>query len=73
MELLVLKSSNDYIRVRAENYHLCRLDKASVFPMEELEKVRIHATILREKGFHSISIARLTLSEEPFESHYIKD
>jgi hypothetical protein len=67
MELLIIKSGDDYIRVKAEQYLLCRLDKASVFPMHKLQEVKSHANILREKGFDRISIARLTLSEEPFE------
>lgn len=73
MELLIIKSGKDYIRVKAENYILCQLDKASVFPMDKLEEVKIHAKILREKGFHRISISRLKLSEEPFENHDIED
>ncbi len=73
MELLIIKSGNDYIRVKAENYILCRLDKASVFPMDKLEEVKNHARMLRKKGFHRISISRLRLSEEPFENQEIED
>jgi hypothetical protein len=73
MELLIIKSGKDYIRVKAENYILCRLDKASVFPMDKLEEVRTHAKILKEKGFRRISLSRLKLSEEPFESHNLED
>jgi hypothetical protein len=68
MELLILKSDNDYIRVKAESYICCRLDKASVFPMNKLEQVRNHANRLIKKGFRRVSIARLKLSEEPFEA-----
>jgi hypothetical protein len=73
MELLIIKSGEDYIRVKAENYLLCQLDKASVFPMDKLKAVKTHVNILREKGFHRISISRLRLSEEPFETHDIED
>jgi hypothetical protein len=69
MELLIIKSGKDYIRVKAEKYILCQLDKASVFPMDKLEEVKTHTQILREKGFHRISISKLKLSEEPFENH----
>ena len=68
MELLIIKSGDDYIRVKAEQYLFCQLDKASVFPMDKLQEVKSHANILREKGFHRISISRLRLSEEPFET-----
>jgi hypothetical protein len=67
MELLIIKSGQDYIRVKAENYIPCQLDKASVFPMEKLEAVKSHAKILSEKGFRNISICRLKVSEEPLE------
>jgi hypothetical protein len=66
MELLIIKSDNDYIRVKEGRYSPCRLDKASVFPMEKLEQVRIHADRLKEEGLPRVSIARLTLTEEPF-------
>jgi hypothetical protein len=69
MELLIIKSGNDYIRVKAESYIFCQLDKASVFPLDKLEEVRTHAKILREKGCRRISISRLKLSEEPFEDY----
>ena len=73
MELLIIKSGKDYIRIKAENYFLCQLDKANVFPMNKLEEVQTHAKILREKGFPRISISRLKLSEEPFEDNDSKD
>lgn len=69
MELLIIKSGKDYIRVKTENYIRCPLDKASVFPMDKLEEVRTHVKILRFKGFRRVSISRLKLSEEPFEGH----
>lgn len=69
MELLIIKSGQDYIRVKTEKYILCQLDKASVFPMDKLEEVKTHTQILRDKGFHRISICKLTLTEEAFENH----
>lgn len=68
MELLIIKSGEDYIRIKAENYLLCQLEKASVFPMEKLKEVKTHVNILIENGFQRISISRLRLSEEPFEN-----
>ena len=73
MELLIIKSGNDYIRVEAGDYIPCQLDKASVFPMDKLEAVKSHADKLKEKGFIRILICRLKLSEEPFESHDSED
>jgi hypothetical protein len=73
MELLVIKSGKDYIRVKAENYIPCRLDKASVFPFDKLEEVRAHINLLREKRFQRLSISKLTLSESLFENHDCED
>jgi hypothetical protein len=73
MELLVIKSGKDYIRVQAENYIPCQLDKASVFPLHKLEAVRTHVHLLKEKGFRRIWISRLTLSETPFENPDCED
>jgi hypothetical protein len=73
MELLIIKSGNDYIRVKAENYILCQVDKASVFPLDKLEAVKDHAKIMSERGFARVSISKLMLSEEPFNSQEIED
>ena len=40
MELLIIKSGEEYIRVTGEGYHLCALDKASVFPFKKMETVK---------------------------------
>jgi hypothetical protein len=73
MELLIIKCDKDYIRIKDGSYSCCRLDKASVFPMDKLEQVRIHANSLRKKGFRRVSIASLKLSEEPFEDHDVEE
>ena len=67
MELLIIKSNNQYIRFKDKDYHLVNLDKASVFPMDQLESVRTHAAAVRDRGMDA-SIKRLVLTEEDFES-----
>lgn len=67
MELLIIKSGEDYIRVKTENYNLCRLDKASVFPIDNLDVVKKHVKKLKEKDFPRIAIYKLKLIEEPLE------
>jgi hypothetical protein len=67
MELLIIKSGEDYIRIKTEHYIPCQLDKASVFPIDKLDAVKSHVERLRAKGFQRISISRLKLSEAPFE------
>ncbi len=68
MELLIIKSGEDYVRVKSENYNVCRLDKASVFPIDNLDEVKKHVKKLKEKDFPLIAIYKLTLIEEPFGS-----
>ncbi|MCD4675485.1 MAG: hypothetical protein K8S18_05745 [Desulfobacula sp.] len=64
MKLLIIKSGKDYIRFKDDTYLLVRLDKASVFPFEQMDLVRQHESRLMEQGFKNISIKRLILSEE---------
>ena len=67
MELLIIKSGEDYVRVKTESYSLCRLDKASVFPIDHPDEVKKHAKNLKEKDFPLIAIYKLKLIEEPLE------
>ena len=64
MELLIIKSGKDYVRVKTENYSLCQLDKASVFPIDNLDEVKKHVKSLKEKDFPLLSIYKLKLIEE---------
>ena len=64
MELLIIKTGKDYIRVKDANYFIVKLDKASVFPFEKLDLVKNHASSLKEQKFNSICIKKLILTEE---------
>ncbi len=64
MELLILKNIDQYIRFKENEYILVNLDKASVFPMEQLETVKDHERELVRQGFIDVQIKRLTLTEE---------
>lgn len=64
MELIIIKSGNDYIRAKNGTFHLVGLDKASVFPLEELELVRRHQADLQRAGFTDIILKKLVISEE---------
>ena len=64
MELLILKSGTTYIRVKEKQFLLVGLDKASVFPMDQITQVREHEAQLKTQGFESVRIKRLILSEE---------
>jgi len=69
MELLIIKSGKDYVRVKKKgggrDYILCNLDKASVFPMDKLDIIKDHLKRLRNRSFASVSVNRLIISEEP--------
>jgi hypothetical protein len=65
MELLIIKSDQDYVRVKAGDYILCQLNKASVFPIDKLDAVEKHVKKLREKDFTRVAIYKLKMIEEP--------
>ncbi|MEN8211530.1 MAG: hypothetical protein ABFR31_07410, partial [Thermodesulfobacteriota bacterium] len=64
MELLIIKSGKDYIRFKDNSYLTVQLDKASVFPFDQMEIVQQHQASLKKEGFQNISIKKLTLTEE---------
>ena len=64
MELLILKSATDYIRIKEGRFLRVGLDKASVFPMDQMDLVKTHQAHLKTQGFESVSIKKLILSEE---------
>lgn len=59
-----MKSGDNYIRVKNEEYLLVQLDKASVFPMDKLDLVRRHKTSLITAGFEQVALKKLILTEE---------
>ncbi len=67
MELLIIKSGKDYIKVAPEGYTTCLIDKVSVFPMNNLEMVKEHVKRLKDVGFPRVAIHRLRILEEKFE------
>ncbi|MCP4672314.1 MAG: hypothetical protein GY857_13530 [Desulfobacula sp.] len=66
MELLIIKSGKDYIRVKEDNYLMVKLDKASVFPFDKLNLVQDHESSLKSLGFKNICIKKLILTEKDF-------
>ena len=68
MELLIIKSGKDYFRVKEGEYLKCNLDKASVFPMDQIDMVSHHIEKLINSGETAAMIYKLTITEEPFEN-----
>ncbi len=66
MELLIVKSNTDYIRFKEEGSLLVKMDKASVFPMDQIDTVKQHKARLIQEGFKDVYIKKLVLTEEDF-------
>ncbi|WP_419658145.1 hypothetical protein Dvar_71070 [Desulfosarcina variabilis str. Montpellier] len=67
MDLLIIKCGDDYIRIKEDAFFTVGLDKASVFPMHQLDQVRDRLKQVQSGGFVQAAIYRLTLTERPFE------
>ena len=63
MELLILKSGTRYIRVKEHQFLQVTLDKASVFPMDQMPLVKEYEARLKTNGF-TVCIKKLILSEK---------
>lgn len=66
MELLIIKTDQGYIRFKEGRYLSVNLDKASVFPLDQLKAVKSHLNTMKTKGFDTARIKRLILTEEDF-------
>lgn len=66
MELLIIKCKDGYIRVKDNDYITCTMDKASVFPIQDLDRVKQHVKNLRKRDEQNIQIRTLTIIEGPF-------
>ncbi len=66
MELLIVKTGGEYIRVKPEGCLCVGLDKASVFPMDQLGKVLALEADLKAQNFKDVCIKKLVLTEVDF-------
>ena len=66
-ELLIIKTGDDYIRIKDDAYIRCKLDKASVFPMAKLEDVKAHIRMLSAMPDMRPTLFKLILKELPFD------
>ncbi len=64
MELLIIKCGQKYIRFKDGAYLIVNLDKASVFPLDQLPAVQEHLDGLKNKSFDQVQIKKLVLTEE---------
>ncbi|MCP4021718.1 MAG: hypothetical protein GY729_07740 [Desulfobacteraceae bacterium] len=66
MVLLLIKSGQDYIRIKDDEYLLSDMDKASVFPLNQINVVKSHVDQLNNLSFTDICVKKLVISEEDF-------
>jgi hypothetical protein len=67
MELLIIKSGEQYLRVKDDQYLLVGLTKASVFPVEKLSLVKEHQAAAESAGFSELHLKKLILTEEDYQ------
>lgn len=67
MELLIIKSGKQYLRVKDGQYLLVGLDKASVFPMEKRSLVKEYEAAAKAAGCPEIQVKKLILMEEDYQ------
>lgn len=64
MDLLIIKTGDRYLRTSTDDFEAVNLDKASVFPMEQLERARGLVGRAETQGFKDLCIKKLVLTEE---------
>lgn len=67
MDLLIIKCGHDYIRIKEDAFFKVGLDKASVFPMDQMAQVKNRLKQVQDSGFAQAAIYRLTLTESPLD------
>jgi hypothetical protein len=67
IRLLVVKSGTDYLRFVSGGHLLCQMDKASVFPFEQLPRVKEMMHQAMDAGASPLQLCQLTIVEEPLQ------
>ncbi len=65
IKLLTLKVGKDYIRQLDDGYQLCNMNKASVYPLEQIATVRLLEEDILKDGMKP-QLVQLTITEEPY-------
>lgn len=65
MNLLVLKSKDRYIRIKDDSFEYTNMDKASVYPVADVEKVKyIYSKLISE--ISNLEIRKIVITETEF-------
>jgi hypothetical protein len=65
-ELLIIKAGDDYFRFKEGSFEACDMNKASVFPLTQLDEAKILCQRLRDAGIVGVALRKLTIVEEPY-------
>lgn len=65
IELLIIKSGDEYLRFQGNEFEPCPLNKASVYPLGQVEEARNHCAKLAAAGI-AARLMKLTITEEPY-------
>lgn len=65
MELLVLKSGEAYLRIVPDGYERVNMSKASVYPIDQKEKVEKICRTLQDQ-LNDVTIRKLIIIEEDY-------
>ncbi len=65
-KLFIIKDSRGYIRFTQGGHHHCDMNKASVFSLDSIDKVKQKLTTLKTAGNSEAAIYLLTITEERF-------
>ena len=63
-ELLIIKCQNGYIREKDGDYQIVSLDKASVYPWDQLTRAKKHLAGALAGGLTPASLKKLVLTQE---------
>jgi hypothetical protein len=64
-ELLIIKAGDDYFKFDGREFVCCEMNKASVFPLSQLETARALQHTLQARGIAAV-IMKLTILETPY-------
>ena len=65
-QLLIIKDNQGYIRFTADDFEHCEMNKASVFPVSQVEEVKRKIETLSDLKHNGAQILLLTITEEEF-------
>lgn len=64
-ELLIVKDGDTYIRFIGDGFEYCSMNKASVFPVENVEEVQKKCSMIASQT-GPLQLMKLIIREEPF-------